>query len=245
MEVETIYYPDLIEVRKAAILLDGVAIRTPLSTSINYSQKFESNIMLKREDLQTVRSYKIRGAYNKMKSLSGNELTKGIVCASAGNHAQGVAFSCKALKTKGIVFMPVPTPRQKIEQVKMFGDQYVDIVLKGDTFDEASQYAKNYCESKAMSFIHPFDDEKVIEGQATIGLEVLDQCDTEIDYLFLPVGGGGLAAGLSSVFKVLSPNTKIVGVEPKGAPSMSNSLSNKRNSTLHLLQLYPFLSMFF
>ena len=219
-------------VKKAAILLSDVALKTPLMRNENLAQKFSSDIVLKREDLQQVRSYKIRGAYNKIASLSQNQLNRGVVCASAGNHAQGVAFSCFKLKVKGVVFMPTPTPKQKIEQVKMFGGAFIEIVITGDTFDDASFSAKEYCADNKMSFVHPFDDEKVIEGQATIALEILEQSKDEIDYLFLPVGGGGVAAGMSSIFNELSPNTKVIGIEPSGAPSMSTSLENGVNVKL-------------
>ncbi len=219
-------------VKKAAILLSDVALKTPLMRNENLVQKFSSNIVLKREDLQQVRSYKIRGAYNKIASLSQDQLNRGVVCASAGNHAQGVAFSCFKLKVKGVVFMPTPTPKQKIEQVKMFGGAFIEIVITGDTFDDASFSAKEYCADNKMSFVHPFDDEKVIEGQATIALEILEQSKEEIDYLFLPVGGGGVAAGMSSIFNELSPNTKVIGVEPFGAPSMSTSLEKGVNVKL-------------
>ena len=219
-------------VKKAAILLSDVALKTPLMRNENLAQKFSSNIVLKREDLQQVRSYKIRGAYNKIASLSQDQLNRGVVCASAGNHAQGVAFSCFKLKVKGVVFMPTPTPKQKIEQVKMFGGAFIEIVITGDTFDDASFSAKEYCADNKMSFVHPFDDEKVIEGQATIALEILEQSKEEIDYLFLPVGGGGVAAGMSSIFNELSPNTKVIGIEPSGAPSMSTSLENGVNVKL-------------
>lgn len=229
---DSTYFPDLADVKSAAKILQDVATVTPLENSINYSKLYDCNVMLKREDLQIVRSYKIRGAYNKMKSLSAEQLEKGIVCASAGNHAQGVAYSCRALKVYGKIFMPSPTPGQKVEQVKMFGEVYVEVVLIGDTFDEANTYARAYCDTHAMSFIHPFDDEKVIEGQATIGLEVIEQADEAIDYIFLPVGGGGLAAGLSSICRILTPHTKVIGVEPKGAPSMKTSLDRKENFTL-------------
>lgn len=229
---DSTYFPDLADIKSAANILQGVATVTPLENSINYSKLYDCNVMLKREDLQIVRSYKIRGAYNKMKSLSAEQLEKGIVCASAGNHAQGVAYSCRALKVYGKIFMPSPTPGQKVEQVKMFGEVYVEVVLIGDTFDEANTYARAYCDTYAMSFIHPFDDEKVIEGQATIGLEVIEQADEAIDYIFLPVGGGGLAAGLSSICRILTPHTKVIGVEPKGAPSMKTSLDRKENFTL-------------
>ena len=219
-------------VKKAALLLIDVALKTPLMRNENLAQQFESNIVLKREDLQQVRSYKIRGAYNKIASLTESELKQGVVCASAGNHAQGVAFSCFKLKVKGVVFMPTPTPKQKIEQVKMFGGAFIEIVITGDTFDDASFSAKEYCADNKMSFVHPFDDEKVIEGQATIALEILEQSKEEIDYLFLPVGGGGVAAGMSSIFNELSPNTKVIGVEPSGAPSMSTSLKKGVNVKL-------------
>lgn len=212
-------------VKKTASLLEEVVLKTPLMENKYLSDKFQSNILFKREDLQQVRSYKIRGAYNKISSLSQDQLKNGVVCASAGNHAQGVAYSCFFKKVKGVIFMPTPTPNQKIEQVKMFGGEYVEVVLTGDTFDDASASALKYCEENKMSFVHPFNDIKVIEGQATIALEILEQTKAPIDYLFLPVGGGGLASGVSSVFKLLSSNTKIIGVEPEGAPSMSTSIN--------------------
>lgn len=219
-------------VTKAASLLRDVVLKTPLQKNQFLSDKYGANIVFKREDLQEVRSYKIRGAYNKISSLTSNELKQGVVCASAGNHAQGVAYSCYAKKIKGVIFMPTPTPNQKIEQVKMFGGDYVEVILTGDTFDDASESAMTYCTENNMSFVHPFNDIKVIEGQATIALEILDQTKNQIDYLFLPVGGGGLAAGVSSIFKVLSPHTKIIGVEPEGAPSMSISIENGFNTKI-------------
>ncbi|OBX26637.1 L-threonine ammonia-lyase [Gelidibacter algens] len=237
MEVETkIYYPNLAAVEAAARKLQGVAAVTPLIPNQRYSKQFEANIVFKREDLQQVRSYKIRGAYNKMSSLSPTEIENGIVCASAGNHAQGVALSCKLLKIKGTIFMPSPTPKQKIEQVNMFGEDYIDVVLVGDTFDDANTAAMLECERLNKTFIHPFNDEKVIEGQATVGLEIIDQAQHPIHYVFVPVGGGGLSSGLSSVFRELSPNTKIIGVEPKGAPSMLTSITNKRNTELKKIE---------
>jgi threonine dehydratase len=212
--------------------LGDVVLKTPLQKNQYLSDKYKANIVFKREDLQEVRSYKIRGAYNKISSLTADELKQGVVCASAGNHAQGVAYSCYSKKIKGIIFMPTPTPNQKIEQVKMFGGEFVEVILTGDTFDDASESAMAYCTENSMSFVHPFNDIKVIEGQATIALEILEQTKTQIDYLFLPVGGGGLAAGVSSIFKTLSPNTKVIGVEPEGAPSMSTSLQNNVNTKI-------------
>ncbi|MDH7911611.1 threonine ammonia-lyase IlvA [Winogradskyella sp. SYSU M77433] len=237
METHTTYKPSLKSVEQAAKRLEGIASVTPLINNMQHSKQFDCNIMFKREDLQQVRSYKIRGAYNKIASLTDTEIENGIVCASAGNHAQGVALSCKLLKIKGTIFMPSPTPNQKIEQVKMFGEDYIDVILVGDSFDDAYHAAMKQCEELSKTFIHPFNDEKVIEGQATVGLEIIDQAkEHPIHYVFVPIGGGGLSAGLSSVFKELSPQTKIIGVEPKGAPSMSTSIKNNRNTELNHIE---------
>ena len=238
MQVKTLYKPTLQAVETAANTLKGVASVTPLMENLQYSKQLDCNVLFKREDLQQVRSYKIRGAYNKMASLSATAIENGIVCASAGNHAQGVALSCKLLKIKGTIYMPAPTPKQKVEQVKMFGENYITIVLKGDTFDDAYHDAILECERLNKTFIHPFNDEKVIEGQATVGLEIIDQAQHPIHYVFVPVGGGGLSSGLSEVFKQLSPNTKIIGVEPEGAPSMSTSIRNNRNTTLKYIEKF-------
>ncbi|MDB3906305.1 threonine ammonia-lyase IlvA [Crocinitomicaceae bacterium] len=223
---------NLENVRKAASSFGDVVLRTPLMPNHTQSQKWKANVFFKREDLQQVRSYKIRGAYHKISSLSKEELKNGVVCASAGNHAQGVALSSSKMSVQGVIFMPTPTPNQKVERVKMFGGSFVRVELIGDTFDDASAAAKEFSQRNGMAFIHPFDDEKVIEGQGTVGLEILDQASYPIDYLFLPVGGGGLASGVSSVFKLLSPETKIIGVEPMGAPSMSESITNRKNTRL-------------
>ncbi|GAB7256164.1 threonine ammonia-lyase IlvA [uncultured Polaribacter sp.] len=238
MQHKDIYYPSLVNIEKAASNLKGVAFETPLSKNYNLSKELEATILFKREDLQVVRSYKIRGAYNKMSSLSDVEKQNGIVCASAGNHAQGVALSCKLLQIKGTIFMPSPTPNQKINQVKMFGEDFIEIVIEGDTFDDAFNAAKLECDAKNKTFIHPFNDKKVIEGQATVGLEILNQAKEKIDYVFVPIGGGGLSAGLSSVFKFLSPNTKLIGVEPEGAPSMLTSIRNNKNTFLDTIDAF-------
>jgi threonine dehydratase len=218
------YKPKLEEVQRAAERISKVSVKTPLTESFTYSKKYSANIFFKREDLQQVRSYKIRGAYNKISSLSQEQLDKGVICASAGNHAQGVAFACNKLHTKGIIYMPVTTPKQKVEQTEMFGGDWVKVVLFGDTFDDSYKSAVTYGDKNQLVFIHPFDDEKVIEGQATIALEILEQAEKPIDYIFAPFGGGGLLAGLSIIIKQLSPHTKIIGVEPEGAASMSLSL---------------------
>ncbi|WP_185858600.1 threonine ammonia-lyase [Blattabacterium cuenoti] len=218
------YFPSYEEIIKAKNILKDIIYETPLQKNSLLSEKYESNIFLKREDLQIIRSYKIRGAYNKIKSLSKTELKKGIVCASAGNHAQGVAYSCHILKIPGKIYMPSTTPKQKVERVKMFGKGYIEIILMGDTFDAVSYEAIKDCNKNSKIFIHPFDDIKIIEGQATVGVEILQQSVFNIDYVFIPIGGVGLASGVGSHFQEFSPNTKIVGVEPKGAPSMSHSL---------------------
>ena len=232
METVAHYIPELKNVKEAQTLLQGVINNTPLSKSERFSKALECDVLFKREDMQNVRSYKIRGAYNKMASLSPSEMKRGIVCASAGNHAQGVALSCKLLKIYGTIYMPSTTPVQKVEQVQLFGDSFVTVKLEGDTFDDAQTMAKMECEAYQKVFIPPFDDEKIIEGQATVGLELLQQANQPLDYVFVPVGGGGLAAGLSAVFDELSPKTKIIGVEPEGASAMKNSIDKKRNVTL-------------
>lgn len=213
----------ILEFNKAAERLKKVIIRTPLTLNSNLSRKFSCNIYLKREDLQEVRSYKLRGAYNMMSTLTQAQLSQGVVCASAGNHAQGFAYSCKKLNCHGVVFMPVITSRQKVHQTKMFGEEWIDIKLIGDTFDDCAVAAKDFNEKNDMVFIPPFDDPKIIEGQGTVGVEILDD-RSDIDFLFIPVGGGGLAAGVGSYFKTFSPSTKIIGVEPEGAPAMYQSI---------------------
>ena len=223
---------------KAQDNLDGVVLKTPLQFSINLSEKFQASIYLKREDLQQVRSYKIRGAYNKISHLNAQQKTKGIVCASAGNHAQGVAYSCQVLQIQGKIYMPKTTPKQKIKQVQLFGKSFVEIVLIGDTFDDAFHAAKQFSNENQLEFIHPFDDLEVIAGQGTVGLEILSEQISTIDYVLLPVGGGGLAAGVSTVFKKLSPLTKILGIEPEGAPSMQFALD--QNEALPLTSIDKF-----
>jgi threonine dehydratase len=215
----------------AALKLKKVVHKTPLQRNIHLSKKYDCNIFLKREDLQVVRSYKLRGAYNMMSSLSKEELERGVVCASAGNHAQGFAFSCKKLSAKGVVFMPAITPNQKVNQTRMHGDGNVEIKLVGDTFDDCAIIAKKYTEENGMTFIPPFDNYKIIEGQGTVGVEILEELNY-IDYLFLPVGGGGLCAGVGSYFKTYSPKTKIIGLEPEGAPAMYEALKAGHPVTL-------------
>ena len=199
--------------------LQDVVKKTPLTYNHNLSRRYGCDVYLKREDLQIVRSYKLRGAYNMMSLLPPNQLIKGVVCASAGNHAQGFAYSCKKLNVKGVVFMPIITPNQKVSQTKMFGEGFVEVKLIGDTFDDCAVAAKKYTEEHGLTFIPPFDNISIIEGQSTVGIEILEE-QQDIDFLFLPVGGGGLSAGVGAYFKTKAPQTKIIGVEPEGAPSM-------------------------
>ncbi|WP_062199620.1 threonine ammonia-lyase IlvA [Massilibacterium senegalense] len=207
--------------------LKGVATKTPLQLNKILSNRYGGNVYLKREDLQVVRSFKLRGAYNMIRNLPKEDLDKGVVCASAGNHAQGVAFSCQALGVQGKIFMPATTPRQKVSQVKMFGADAIEVILTGDTFDDSFNEAMTYCTEQGMTFVHPFDDVKVIAGQGTVGLEIMDEVKEPVDYVFMAIGGGGLASGVGSYIKSISPNTKIIGVEPEGAPSMKRALKEK------------------
>ena len=226
------YRPLLSDIQRAKQRIGGVIVPTPLAKNFPLCERFKADIWLKREDLQHVRSYKIRGAYNKIAGLSREELERGVVCASAGNHAQGVALAAFSLKARAAVFMPKPTPQQKINQVRMFGKESVEIILAGDTYDDACLEAVEYCRRKGASFIHPFDDPQVIEGQGTLALDILNDATNPIEYLFLPIGGGGLASGVSSVFRAISPETKIIGVEAAGAPCMKRSLEAGRRVTL-------------
>lgn len=236
--ISTVHHICKEEIQKAADLLGDIVTRTPLSPSLVYSERYNCTISFKREDLQVVRSYKIRGAFNKINSLTSEQKEKGIVCASAGNHAQGVAYTCNKLRIIGKIFMPNTTPAQKVSQVRMFGKEYVEVILAGDTFDDAYRLALKACELDQLTFVHPFDDEKIMAGQGTVGLEILQDTPEPIDYLFLPIGGGGLASGVGSIFKELSPATKIIGIEPEGAPAMKRSV--EAGHVIHLDQIDKF-----
>ena len=217
--------------------IKSVVVKTPLQFHSKLSDKFKAEIYLKREDLQVVRSYKLRGAYNLMQSLSAEERARGIVCASAGNHAQGVAYSCKQLDIKGVIYMPAITPKQKINQVRMFGGENIEIVLTGDTFDECQSQALDFTHQHNRVFIPPFDHVKVIEGQGTVGKEILEDLQN-IDFIFIPIGGGGLCAGVGEYFHSHSPKTKIIGVEPAGAPSMKEALAAGKPVKLEKIQRF-------
>ena len=232
------YFPAVEDIQKASGVLEEILEPTPLQKNPNLSDVYDAQVYLKREDLQMVRSYKIRGAYNKIRSIAPGVLKYGIVCASAGNHAQGVAFSCNKLHIMGSIYMPVTTPRQKIEQVRMFGKEYIDIVLVGDTFDAANAAAIEYAKKSGKTFIPPFDDQKIIEGQGTIGYEILSQAKKTPDYVFVPIGGGGLASGVGAYIKTLSPQTKVIGVEPAGAPCMKVAI--EKGEVIELEQINKF-----
>lgn len=226
-----------LNINAAAETLKNIVLRTPLQFHKKLSEKFQAEIYIKREDLQVVRSYKIRGAYNLIQSLTAEQRKRGVVCASAGNHAQGVAFSCRQLNIKGVIYMPAITPKQKINQVKMFGGENIETVLIGDTFDECQAHALEYTTEHNMTFIPPFDHLKVIEGQGTVAKEIFDE-QSGVDYIFVPIGGGGLCAGISQYALTYSPNTKIVGVEPQGAPSMKEALKAGKPVVLDTIQRF-------
>ncbi len=220
------------EIIKAGQVLKNVVTRTPLMKNDVLSEKYGCHVYLKREDQQKVRSFKLRGAYNKMHSLSGEQLAKGVICASAGNHAQGVAYSCKLLQAKGKIYMPVTTPRQKISQVERFGGAYVEIVLAGDTFDDSFNAAMACCREEGLTFIHPFDDPLVMAGQGTVAMEIMDAQIETVDYVFVTIGGGGLASGVGVYLKNISPQTQVIGVEPAGAASMKAAFDQGKVTSL-------------
>ncbi|GGZ32757.1 L-threonine dehydratase [Echinicola pacifica] len=217
---------------QASKVLESLVTKTALQHNQQLSEEYGCQVYLKREDLQAVRSYKIRGAFNKMSSLTEAEKARGVVCASAGNHAQGVAFACNMLGIRGAIFIPSTTPSQKVSRMKLFGKDQVEIILAGDTYDDAYLSAAQFCKEKEAVFVHPFDDPKVIEGQGTVAKEILDDADFPVDFLFLPIGGGGLASGASVYFDQYSPETQLIGTEPEGAPSMSESIKAGENLVL-------------
>ncbi|GJM81548.1 L-threonine dehydratase [Paenibacillus sp. HMSSN-139] len=234
-ERQTVGMEDIV---KAHHVLKEVVIRTPLQLDATLSAKYGCSVYLKREDLQVVRSFKLRGAYNMIRSLQPEDLERGIVCASAGNHAQGVAFSCNALGIQGKIYMPSTTPNQKIKQVKRFGGEHVEVVLIGDTYDDAYAEAMKACREGGMTFIHPFDDPKIVAGNGTIGMEIMESLTTPADYVFVTIGGGGLVSGVGTYLKTVSPETKIIGVEPSGAASMTEALKQKQVVTLESIDKF-------
>ena len=219
-----------VEVRQAYQTLKHAVSHTPLQYDRSLSEKYGATILLKREDLQKVRSFKLRGAYYAIHQLSQKQLANGVVCASAGNHAQGVAYTCQEIDTKAVIFMPTTTPQQKIAQVRFFGGNKVEIQLVGDTFDRSAQAAKEYAQEQQMTFIDPFNDAQIIAGQGTLALEMMADAAAEgyqADYVLAAIGGGGLISGVGAYGKNTSPATKVIGVEPLGATSMQVAFDNQ------------------
>ncbi len=222
-------------------VLKPIVRETPLQKDEYLSNKYQANIYLKREDLQIVRSFKLRGAYYAMSQLAKEDLENGVVCASAGNHAQGVAYTAKALKTQADIFMPVTTPNQKIQQVRYFGEDYVRIHLVGDTFDECNQQAHDYAEEHEQFYVEPFNDLDVIAGQGTLAVEIhkdLVAKGEEADYVLAAIGGGGLSSGVATYVKEAMPDTKVLGVESAGAPSMKTSIENNQVTELEEIDAF-------
>jgi threonine dehydratase len=226
-----------LDIKGAFERLKPVVFHTPLQYHAGLSRKYNAHVYLKREDLQVVRSYKLRGAYNMMSKLSAAQRAKGVVCASAGNHAQGFAWSCKRMQVKGVIFMPKITPRQKIRQTELHGEEWIEIRLVGDTFDDCAIEAKKFTQQEGMTFIPPFDDESIIEGQGTVGVEILEDL-ADIDVLVVPVGGGGLIAGAGTYIKNLRPSVTVIGAEPEGAPSMKMALEAGHPVTLNSIDRF-------
>lgn len=223
------------DIEEAFLKLKDTVKQTPLEKDMYLSQKFDCNVYLKREDLQWVRSFKLRGAYYAINQLTDEERANGVSCASAGNHAQGIAFTAKQLEIKAVIFMPVTTPAQKINQVKFFGGEFVQIELIGDTFDDCLKHALNYTDEFGLSFIDPFDNINTIAGQGTIAKEMVAFANKEsinFDYCFAAIGGGGLISGVGTYLKENMPTTKVIGVEPLGASSMAQSVKANKIVTL-------------
>jgi threonine dehydratase len=211
--------------RACATALRDLFPETPLQRNDHLSQRYDADIWLKREDLSPVRSYKLRGAFNAMRKVrEKNPSQVRFVCASAGNHAQGVAYVCRHFGVHGVIFMPVTTPQQKIDKTRIFGGDAVEIILTGDYFDQTLQAAQEYCAAQGAHFLSPFDDADVIEGQATVGVELLDQLGQPPDLVILPVGGGGLSSGVTRYLREVSPTTEYRFVEPLGGASLMAAL---------------------
>jgi threonine dehydratase len=220
--------PDYLDLIGRAAVYD-VATRTPLDLAANLSARLGNNILMKREDLQPIFSFKLRGAYNKIAGLSDEELRHGVICSSAGNHAQGVALAARRRGVRSIIVMPVTTPSIKTEAVVALGG---DVVLYGDTYDDAYAHACELAEKEGLAFIHAFDDPEVIAGQGTIGKEILEQAEEKIDAVFVPIGGGGLISGIAAWVKQTQPDVRIIGVEPDDSAAMKESLAAGEPVTL-------------
>lgn len=222
------------------VLKDSVS-HTPLQYDRYLSEKYDCQVYLKREDLQKVRSFKLRGAYYAIKSLPLTSVQKGVVCASAGNHAQGVAYTCNELQAPAVIFMPTTTPNQKISQVEFFGGNHVEVKLIGDTFDASAAAARAYAEDNGLAFIDPFNDPKIIAGQGTLAVELFDDAaakDITVDLLLAAIGGGGLVSGVATYTKAVSPTTQVIGVEPLGATSMQAAFDHQQPVALATIEKF-------
>lgn len=208
---------------KAKERLEGISVNTPFSYAPFLSEIHEADVYLKKENLQVTGAFKIRGAYNKIATLSEEQRESGVIAASAGNHAQGVALSASKFGIRAVIVMPESTPLTKVNGVKGYG---AEVILAGINYDEAYAYAKEYAQKHSLTFVHPFEDEEVIAGQGTIGLEILDNCE-DLDVVIIPAGGGGLISGVSLAIKSLSPKTKVIGVSASGAPALKESFDKK------------------
>lgn len=236
---ETVMTKD--KILEAYKVLKPIVRQTPLQRDEYLSDKYQANIYLKREDLQIVRSFKLRGAYYAMSQLSKDQLAKGVVCASAGNHAQGVAYTANALNAHADIFMPVTTPHQKIQQVNYFGGDHVTIHLKGDNFDACNKQAHQYAQEHDKYFVEPFDDLNVIAGQGSLAVEIHQDLMAEgelADYVLAAIGGGGLISGVSTYVKEAMPEAQVIGVESLGAPSMKTSLDNDQITELDQIDTF-------
>lgn len=206
-----------------------VAVESPLEPARNLSRRLHNKVLLKREDQQAVFSFKLRGAYNKMAQLPPEQLKRGVICASAGNHAQGVALAAQKMGTRAVIVMPVTTPQLKVEAVKALGGE---VVLHGDSYSDAAEHAKAVCEQEQLTFVHPFDDPDVIAGQGTIAMEILRQHQGPLDAVFVAIGGGGLVSGVASYIKAVRPEVKVIGVQMSDSDAMMRSVSASKRVTL-------------
>ncbi len=215
-----------------------VARETSLDVAPALSERLGATVLLKREDQQPVHSFKLRGAYNKMVGLSPQERARGVIAASAGNHAQGVALGAARLGMHAVIVMPATAPQVKVDAVRQLGGEWVEVVLAGDSYSDAQAEANRLCQARDMTFVHPFDDEAVIAGQATVAMEILRQHPGRLDALFVPIGGGGLIAGMATYVKAIRPEVKIIGVQAIDSDAMAQSLDAKARVVLHEVGLF-------
>jgi len=215
---------NLEKIYEAQARIREVVVKTPLAFAPYLSEISGSEVFLKKENLQVTGAFKIRGAYNRIASLSDEQQTCGVIAASAGNHAQGVALSASRFNIKAIIVMPESTPLTKVNGVKHYG---AEVILHGSNYDEAYAYARKYADENSLTFVHPFEDEEVIAGQGTVALEILEQCEN-LDAIIIPIGGGGLIAGMAMAIKEINPNIEVIGVSASGAPAFKNSFEQKK-----------------